>query len=62
MNWFEILKNDDLLKGLESPFWLERKAELDAMGVKLIEEGEPQTEFIGSGYHTHQRNRVDLGK
>lgn len=45
--WFEILKDDDLLKGFESPFWLERKAELDAMGVKLIEEGEPQTEFIG---------------
>ena len=47
MNWFEILKDDDLLKGFESPFWLERKAELDAMGVTLIEEGEPQTEFIG---------------
>ena len=45
--WFEILKDDDLLKGFESPFWLERKAELEDMGVTLIEEGEPQTEFIG---------------
>jgi len=47
MNWFEILKRDDILKELISPFWLERKAEFDAMGVELVEEGEPKTEFIG---------------
>ena len=48
MNWFEILKReDDILKELLSPFWLERKAELESMGVALVEEGDPQTEFIG---------------